>query len=181
MGKVKKLKVEKLFSYLAFIVSVATLCIFFYQTSLMKKQQYASVLPFLSMGNTEVNKNYSFILVNNGIGPAFIDEINIHYKDTIYRNMDVNGFFEEVISKKDTLFSSVGITHSTLRKGMLIPEKEMKHMLQLKRDINNFKEKRKRLRYWLNNEIKIAIKYSSVYGEQWSIIYPEEETPIKIK
>lgn len=177
----RKINIDRLFALFAFVISVCTLYVFFYQTSLMKKQQYASVLPFLSISNTLVDQDYAFILKNDGIGPAFIDEINIYYKDTVYHNKDVNDFFVEVIAKEDTLFNNTSTTHSTIRKGMLIPENDIKYMLQLNHKNKHFKKKQIALRDWLNNKIRIEVKYASIYEEKWKITYPIDETPIKIK
>lgn len=184
MGRLKKkfkISSDRLLAILAFVISVCTLYVFFYQTTLMKKQQYASVLPYLAIGNTQIDGDYSFVLENNGIGPAFIDEINIHYKDSIYKDTDINDFFTEVIIKQDTLFNSINITHSTISKGMLIPEKDTKYMLRLRRNATNFNEKHYRLRDWLNNKIKLEIKYSSIYGEKWKIVYQDIKTPLKLE
>ena len=177
----RKISTDRLLSLVAFVISCCTLYVFFYQTSLMKKQQYASVLPYLEIGNTQSNGDYSFIIQNNGIGPCFIDEINIHYNDSIYRNSDVNDFFEQVIIKQDTIINAHNVSHATIRKGMLIPEKEVRHMLRLGGDVKDFNKKQDRLRYWLNDEIKIEIIYSSVYGEQWRILAPETVVPIKLR
>ncbi len=184
MGGLKrkfKISADRLLAILAFVISVCTLYVFFYQTSLMKKQQFASVLPYLAIGNTQIEGDYSFILENNGIGPAFIDEINIHYNDSIYRNMDINDFFTEVIAKQDTMLNSMSITHSTISKGMLIPEKDTKYMLRLNRNTKDFRKKHYQLRNWLNNKIKLEIKYSSIYGEKWKIVYQEIKIPLKLE
>jgi len=180
-SSILKIKIEKLLTWLAFLVSVSTLYIFFYQTSLMKKQQYASVLPHLSVSNTEIDGDYSFVLTNNGIGPAFIDEINIHYKDSVFYNTDIYDFYSKVIVKKDTILNHKKIIHSTIQEGMLLPEREKKKMIVLPENVENFNKKRKLLREWLNNRISIEIKYSSVYKEQWSVVYPSQNIPIKIK
>lgn len=177
----RRINADRLLAILAFIVSVSTLYVFFYQTSLMKKQQYASVLPYLSVGNSGANKDYGFVLTNNGIGPAFIDEINIHYKDSVYRNIDINNFFEKVIRKEDTIFNSVNVTHSTIRKGMLVPHNQAIYMIKLSKKAKDFKIKHYKLRDWLNNKVKIEIKYSSVYKEKWHLIYPGKDAPIQIK
>lgn len=176
-----KISTDRLLSLVAFVISICTLYVFFYQTSLMKKQQYASVLPYLEISNTHIDGDYSFILKNNGIGPSFIDEINIHYRDSIYRGFDVNDFFEQVIVKHDTILKSNSISHATIRKGMLISEKEIKYMLRLRGDAKDFNLKQKRLRYWLNSQMKVEIIYSSVYGEQWKILTSETNMPIKIE
>lgn len=176
-----KIKSDKLMSGLAFVISLATLYVFFYQTSLIKKQQYASVLPYFEIGNTQLNGDYGFILENNGIGPGFINEIKIHYNDSVYNGYDVNDFFAYVILKQDTILDSYNVSHSSIRKGMLITEKETRYLLRLRQDAKNFELKQSRLRDWLNNKIKIEIIYSSVYEERWKIIYPETISPIKLK
>ncbi|NER14914.1 hypothetical protein GWK08_15770 [Leptobacterium flavescens] len=176
-----KINIEKIMAFLAFVVSICTLYLFFHQTSLMRKQQYASVLPYLEVGNTENNGNYGFVLNNNGIGPAFIEEINIHYKDSVYRNTDINDFYVKVMVKQDTLFKGSTVFHSTIRKGMLVPEREVKYMLGLRKEVKNFEILHQQLREWLNNKIRVEIKYSSVYKEKWRIIYPGQDTPEKIK
>ncbi|MFD2824400.1 hypothetical protein ACFS5M_12030 [Lacinutrix iliipiscaria] len=175
-----KLKPDKLMSGLAFVISLATLYVFFYQTSLIKKQQYTSVLPYFEIGNTQLGGDYSFILENNGIGPGFINEIKIHYKDSVYKGYDINDFYTEVILKQDTILNSQSISHSSIRKGMLITEKETRYLLRLKQDAENFDQKHLRLRDWLNKRIKIEITYSSIYDEQWKIIFPETLSPIKL-
>lgn len=181
MKKRFKINTDRLLAFFAFIISLFTLYVFFQQTSLMKKQQYASVLPYFAIGNTQVNGDYSFILENNGIGPGFIDEMNIHYKDSVYKNMDLNNFFIDVILKQDSLLNSSNITHATIRKGMLIPEKEIKYMIRLNNSDEDFEMKHYRLRQWFNEKIKVEIKYSSIYGEKWKIIYPEIDIPLKLK
>ena len=175
-----KIRLDKIFTILAFIVSVGTLYLFFHQTSLMKKQQYASVLPYLEISNTHIEDDYCFIISNNGIGPAFIDEINIHYNNTIYRNNDLNEFLLQVMVKEDTILNSNKITHSTIKIGMLIPQVNTKEMIRLKNDDINFDNMHYRLRDWLNKKIKIEIKYSSIYGEQWKLIYPIDDSPKKV-
>jgi len=177
----EKIGSDKLLSLMAFVISLCTLYVFFYQTSLMKKQQYASVLPYLEISNTQVDGDYGFIIQNNGIGPAFINEINILYKDSIYRDKDLINFYKDVIVKQDTVLNLYNVSHATIRKGMIMPEKEIKYMLRLSNNVKNFKKKQSQLRHWLNDVIKIEIKYSSVYDEQWKIMYPETLAPIKLK
>ena len=175
-----KFSLDRLLAVFAFMISLCTLYVFYQQTSLMKKQQYASVLPYFSISNTQINGDYSFILENNGIGPGFIEEINIHYQDSVYKNKDVNSFFIDVILKKDSLLNSSNITHATIRKGMLIPDNEKKDMIKLNSSDVDFENKHYKLRQWFNEKIKVEIKYSSIYGEKWKIIYPEIDVPLKL-
>ena len=79
---------DKLLSLFAFLVSVGTFSTFAYQTYLIQKQQYVSTMPYLMLflnsdGSGEYTQ-HSISLANNGIGPAFIQDIKIHYRDSIY-------------------------------------------------------------------------------------------------
>lgn len=182
-----KIKTDKASTLFALVVSLGTLFIILYQTKLIGKQfelqrqqQYASVLPYLTIYNTSINSKYTFEVENNGIGPAFIEEINIHYKDTIYKNHDLRDFFNVVIRKEDSLFFKHNdIGHSNLSKGMLIPANSKRSTISMGSYYT--KTEQNRMRYWLNNQIKTEIIYSSVYGEKWRIIYPSLNiTPEKI-
>ena len=92
----------------------------------------------------------------------------------------MNSFFIDVILKKDSLLNSSNITHATIRKGMLIPDNEKKDMIKLNSSDVDFENKHYKLRQWFNEKIKVEIKYSSIYGEKWKIIYPEIDVPLKL-
>ena len=182
-----KINFEKAATTLVIIASLGSLYIVSYQTSLMSKQfelqrqeQYTSVFPYLAMGNTSNKDMYGFIISNNGIGPALVDEINIHYNDSVYKNYDLRAFFTRVIIKEDSIFSKrTDIGHSTVSPGKLIPQNKTIHMIQ----ITGWEPKEvMALRKWFNKKIVTEIKYSSIYGEQWSIKYPSKNSiPKKIK
>lgn len=170
-----KISFEKATTLLVIIASLGSLFIIYRQTNLMDKQfklqrleQHKSVLPYLNLYNTnDDGKNYSYALANRGIGPALINEINITYKDSIYKNHDLRAFFNSVIVKEDSLFNDYSdIGHSTVRKGMLIPANSVKEMVvhQIKNG-----DKIRSLRNWFNQKIKIEIIFSSIYGEQWKL------------
>ena len=180
-----KISFEKASTLLVIIASLGSLFIIFRQTDLMSKQfdlqrleQHKSVLPYLTMYNTSNGSNYSYTLANKGIGPALINEINITYKDSIYKNHDLRTFFNAVIVKEDSLFKNYkDIGHSSISKGMLLPTNSTSFMVSHKSDNKN---KVKSLRKWFNQKINIEIIFSSIYGEQWRLS-SFSNTPIKIK
>lgn len=164
----KKWNSDNWISFAAIVASLGTLFTVVYQTNLYRKQQYASVLPYLEIWNSNSDDSYRLILINNGIGPAFIEEVNIIYQDSSY-SMDPANFLEQVIILEDTI-RYVG--HSNIRKGRLVPAGNSINLLQ----IMDNKENADKLRSWFNgsNAVRkevpeIEIVYSSVYGEKWKI------------
>jgi hypothetical protein len=180
-----KISFEKATTLLVIIASLGSLFIIYRQTNLMSKQfelqrleQHKSVLPYLTMFNTTNNKTYGYAVSNKGIGPALIDEINITYKDSIYKNHDLRDFFKAVIIKEDSLFKGQkDIGHSTLREGMLIPASESITAAYYN---SNDRVRVRSLRKWFNEKIEIEIIFSSIYGEQWQL-KSNYSTPIKIQ
>jgi len=180
-----KLSFEKATTLLVIIASLGSLFIIYRQTNLMDKQfelqrleQHKSVLPYLTLYNTNDSNNYSFTLANRGIGPAFVNEINITYKDSTYKNHDLRTFFKAVIVKEDSLFMDYeDIGHSSISKGMLIPANTAKNMVMHQ---TKNKQKIKSLRNWFNRKVKIEILFSSIYGEQWNLS-SFSNSPVKTK
>ena len=106
-----KLNFTKASTALALIASLGSLYIVFYQTHLMGKQfelqrqeQYTSVFPYVSLANTGNKERYGYLISNSGIGPALIEQINIHYKDSVYENYEPRTAFINIIAKEDSLF-----------------------------------------------------------------------------
>ncbi|GAB4246597.1 MAG: hypothetical protein Tsb0034_25550 [Ekhidna sp.] len=156
---------DRLLSLVAIIASLGTLFTIVYQTNLIRKEQYASVLPYLEMWNSNPGKDgesYIFLLMNNGIGPAFLKEVKIHYNDSVYTD-DPASFAHKVIKPKDALSN---FFYSNIKKGRLIPAGQRLELIGVKNDSTNASI----LRRWFSNRnvLEVEIVYESVYGERWS-------------
>ena len=70
----------------------------------MRKQQYASVLPYLEiwLGTNNKDQLFDLRLLNNGIGPAFIEEIRIVHNGQVYPG-DPLSFYRTKIIQEDTI------------------------------------------------------------------------------
>ena len=173
---------EKIISVSAFVISIATLLALMYQIriageqnelvrqqqELMRKQQYASVLPYLEIwiGTNNKDQLFDLRLLNNGIGPAFIEEIRIVHNGQVYPG-DPFTFYRTKIIQEDTI--RMGFYNIT--KGRVIPaEKEIPMMssnyFSSEEDLDKFTK-------WFQRPTKepalaqVEIVYSSVYGERW--------------
>ncbi len=162
MAKFKFPTSDKSVSMLALFVSVATFMMFSYQTRLMKKQAYASVLPYVEIWyNRPDEQHFNFNLVNSGIGPAFIQDYYIEYKDSTYQ-MDPGTFVNKVINKAD----SIQFTYSNLRKGRLVPAGESVILLSADESKDSA---RTLFNLFSQEDAKLIIHFSSVYNENWRV------------
>jgi hypothetical protein len=166
---------DKLLSLFAFLISVGTFATFAYQTyliseqqELIRKEQYASVLPYLTiytwnggLGDASVR------LVNNGVGPAFIDAVKIYYNDTTY-NFGTAQFFQELINLEGYPRGHFNISSMGIATGMVIPAGQEVELIGSNNKATE--EKISELFFGDDSEkAKIEITYSSVYEETWVI------------
>lgn len=172
----KRWSSDRWFSFVAIVTSFGTLFTILYQTQLTRKQQYASVLPYLEMWNSSPGRegyNYKYVLINNGIGPAFIRDVKVHYADSTYA-IDPANFARLVIKPKDSLSSYF---YSNISKGRVVPAGGEIDLVGVKNDTVNAGI----LRSWFanNDTLQVEIIYESVYGERWSARgVAREPTPI---
>jgi hypothetical protein len=166
---------EKLLSISAILVSIGTFIVFAYQTNLIRKQQYMSVLPYLQFANYHnYSPKYKFVLTNKGIGPAIVTSTKI----------SINGKTEEkdlatYLGKNiNYLRDSIGFVTSSIYKGMIIAQNESIELVKLdsKNRINNSE---KLLRMIHNDSLNFIIEYKSIYGEKWRINI-KDFIPVKI-
>ncbi len=154
---------DKFLSLSAILISFATFATLIYQTRIFQKQQYASVLPYLEIWNSNpTDSKYRLLLINNGIGPAFIKDIKIHFQGKQY-NYDPSTFYGNVIFPKDT----IRFISSNIVKGQLIPAGEEIEMVLVENSVEDVRKMRK---LFGNQRAKIEVVYSSVYEEQWRIV-----------
>ncbi len=172
MATSKRRVVVSLDTYLSILAVVSSFCaigITFYQAFLQRTQQYASVMPILDSYNTSVMADgtlgYAFIIINNGLGPAFVEEASFYYGDKKYNS--VSKFEAALLNQSGIIDSSSRV--SDLWKGRVIAQGERFSLIELKS-----KAAEQNLRKNLD-KAKIQILYKSVYGEKWLHTYPTNE------
>ena len=160
---------DKIVSFSAILISLATMAIYLYQTHLIQKQQHASVMPYLSIVTSSYSQSHFLVqLSNDGLGPAMIDKVKVHYLKKEYVDCDLPTFFDQKNPvKKDSLLTSAS-TWSNIGEGQLIPAGKTINLIE----INKNSEMAKTLsNYFWNNKtpIELEIIYSSIYGDRWSV------------
>ena len=153
---------DKFLSLLAFLISIGTFSTFAYQTYLIQKQQYANVLPYLMITYDHGGDYFQVDVTNSGVGPAFVQDLTIHYQDSSYR-MNLRPFAYQMIQPDSS--SAYNVSSSALPQGYAIPSKESVLLIG-----SNNRETADLLKgIFFKDDTEIEIVYSSVYDEQWRI------------
>ena len=164
---------DKFLSLSALLVSLLTLIVFVYQTDLIRKQQFRSVYPHLVLTNQASGSlNYQYVLLNQGIGPAMLKDINItHLSGEKYESLAE--YVASEINEKDSIF----FYNSDIYEGRLIPAGEEIPLFGMisekelaKYGVRNTIYGANKLRSIINNDsLEVRITYESIYEESWTI------------
>ena len=165
---------QKLLSITAVLISIGTLLVFLYQTNLVRKQQYMSVLPYLEFQNyATFSKDYKLVLKNKGIGPALITSREIIIKGKKL-DLDVGTYVQKYMRLED----SIEFVITNVNKGNLISEKEGIELVSL-RSVTSTTGLDKLHGLIYNDSLEFVVKYESVYGEGWQVS-SRNPTPVKM-
>ncbi len=151
-------------SITAVVTSFCALTITIYQAYLQRKQQYASVMPvldvYLNNGDIDSDARYDFdyVLVNNGIGPAFIRKFEYWYKGKKRES------FRDIVNEEIKIggpSEAVSIEYSGLWEGRIIPQNQEIKLVSI--DGNALPQRL----YERSGTIRLKVWYESIYGERW--------------
>lgn len=151
---------DKIVSFSAILISLATMGVYIYQTHLIQKQQSASVMPYLRMSYSYDQDRFQFLITNEGLGPAFIDEVNTYYKGKKY-SRDIAIFFQDHYRKID---STIYLSYSNIEEGMLFSNGKKINIVSKFNSVENTKKLRK---IFFDEKLEMEVIYSSIYGEKW--------------
>ena len=185
---------EKVMSISALFVSAISLFALFYQLSLareenelIRKQQSASVIPYLQFEEIYNVRSFSIHLVNKGVGPAFVKSVSFSINDSIEFDNSTSTLLylmREQIKKGDSIGYGGSIT---VKKNTVVQPTENLLVFEItstiKEDfsgVKNFKD------YMNNTPFKFTLIYEDIYGNQWELSNKKQQgfqfiTPILVK
>ena len=172
MGKKIKWNSDKILAISAMSISFITLFIFIYQTNLMSKQNYLSILPYLSISTSDnsADNTFAITLDNYGVGPAIIESVTVSY---LGKNEDLsdydNEFLKYLKTKAPVLDSVKAISYSTLDKGVAIPAGDKYNILTIYNSEKDYKLYKRILEGLIKKGLYFEIKYKSIQDEHWRI------------
>lgn len=163
---------DKLVSLSAISISFITLLIFIYQTNLMRRQNYISIMPYLMLSTTNNSEKNTFEinLKNHGVGPAIIESAVLTYQGERYRLEDYNHyFFNFLASKAPGVDSMKSVSYSSLDIGLAIPANSNYNILTVKGDPQEFQKIRAAISSLLEEGLEFEVVYRSIQNERWRI------------
>lgn len=173
---------EKIMSISALFVSAISLIALFYQLNLareenelIRKQQSASVLPYLSQWSSNTSNSLKIIFGNKGVGPAFIKKVTFEINDTVFYNSDhLFDYIMTNIYKKDSI--KLSALTSTFSKGYVLPANETIEIITMNdvKDINTLRK------FMSDKTLDCTVIYADVYGTQWSLSSKNDNSITKI-
>ncbi len=174
MGTKFKITTDRIIGLSAMVISVLTLIIFIYQTTLMREQSRLSVLPRLVIQTDETPVDtffqWSFFINNKGIGPAIIEELSIEKGGKIYPLRFVD-FFEKLYPDYEEYGEF--IQSFNLFVGSTISQQESVKLCTFQVAINKLDDFLAYISYNPEQDdvlpFNLEIVYSSIYQERWKI------------
>ena len=173
---------EKIVSITAITISIVTLIIFVQQTQIMKRQNYLSILPYLTISTTtnEHAKTFELNLINQGVGPAIIESVTFIYEGERYDLADYDhymlAFLQDKVPELDSL---INVSSSSLDKGMAIPANTSYNVIRVKESEKDFYLITQTLTQLLEEGFDYEIIYKSIQHERWKI-YNNSEGPERL-
>ncbi|TKD66236.1 hypothetical protein FBT53_05005 [Flavobacterium sp. ASW18X] len=167
-----KLNTNTLLSLTAMLVSVLTLVIFIYQTNLMRKQNYISILPYVQFAerNHSSGNVYELSLKNHGIGPAILESVQmIYYGEVESLTTYDNSIVTYLKSKNSALDSLDNFTFSTLNPGIAIPANQSYSFLKVAESAKDYTLITDAIAELLADGLEYKIVYKSIQDERWQI------------
>ena len=157
MATNRKINYELIISMSAVLMSFIAVIVSIQQTKIAREQQKAGMWPHLETFNTHPDSSlYTFVVSNQGVGPAIIKKCEIYIQDTIY------GDFLGILV--DYHLNGV---YSNIRKDKIIQAGQNFEMIKIGGSKNIdmwFKVQREFMK-------GIKIQYASIYGDCWEISY----------
>lgn len=171
---------DRVVSLSAMAVGVCSLFITLYQTYLTREAQSASVLPYLAFGITSTNDGAYLTLRNDGLGPARLESVRIHFKGQTTETDPYDFFLAHRTGSPPP-----GLSVDRVTPGRLLPANSTIYMLGIAGGTERIKTLGDMLRLftvadappsWLDelqardgDKAVIDIVFSSVYGERWRL------------
>ncbi|PHN03902.1 hypothetical protein [Flavilitoribacter nigricans] len=152
-----------LISVCALIVSITQTRIMIRQSELMDVQARASVRPILQINKyqafdpkTKQLTEYRLVAANGGVGPATIDELQVEYKGKqvndwwdIFATMDLHDSIPDYLTTGQ-------LNNTVIQAGQAVTFLDLTDNIALARIV-----------YRSLDSIKMSIRYSSIYGDEF--------------
>lgn len=165
----RQLNQRSFIALMATVVSICALCVSLYQAKLLRKQQLASVWPYVSIGGTNTSYNleqsWGIKLTNNGLGPAIIEKVEIKYAGS---EMPFRVLKDSLYAQHSRLDSLKNLNYSIqeIERGTVIPANTSIEWLAFNLSFSERPKGVSAAKTHMKN-LQLRVQYKSLYGERW--------------
>ena len=163
---------NRLLSLTAMLISLFTLIIFVYQTNLLRRQNFISIRPYLSVETSDDagNNQYRIDLTNNGVGPAVLERVRFRYNDTWYDLVDFDhSLYSFLVARAPALDTLRSISFSLVEPGRAIPANTTYNLFTVNDSGTGRELVARTLERLLDEGTEYEIVYRSIQDERWKI------------
>ncbi|MEO1517088.1 MAG: hypothetical protein AAFV95_18840 [Bacteroidota bacterium] len=180
--------INRITSMAAIFISVLSMIAVIYQSYLSREeneliriQQSATVLPYLSGSFSENDNKFQIVLENKGVGPAFIKKVTFRAVDAENKDsllFDNSDKVFQYMRQKSAFLQPLRLRTSTLVANMLLSQNEVKRIAEFfYEDDKQLQQIRQELQRF---DVSMEVVYEDVYGTAWmyhsSKGFPEKVT-----
>lgn len=156
-NKRRFLNPEMFIALSAVLVGVCALTVSVYEANIFRKQQKASVWPYLELSYSHTHNNFSYYIQNKGVGPAIMKWMVIKIDDKPIKNWSD---YRRVIFTNDSV-----LTRTSYINGRVISPNEIIKMISF----SNEKAMQQAQAAINNNRISVEFCYSSIFDDFWTV------------
>jgi len=160
---------DKILTFVAIFISCLALAVSIIQTRILQKQSQAAVWPRLDVLDSFGGDYYNLAVVNQGVGPAIISNVEYLFQDTtFYSILELAQYIGVEDGKKNNKKSvHVNIGYSEINEGRVIKPSESID-IYIAKDSNTV-----RLAHEYFDDLDIRLDYCSIYEHCWR--YEQDE------
>jgi len=154
---------------MATVISVCAFCVSVYQTQLARRQQLASVWPYLSIGGygtaNSTSQSWGLRVVNNGLGPAIIESVKIGFAGQAQPFKKIVDSLYIKTTRMDSL-KTLNYSINEIERGNVISAGSTVEWLSFDLQFSSTPPGEPASKRFLPN-LQLVIQYKSLYGERW--------------
>jgi len=158
--------IELLVGIAAVLLSLCALVVSVVQTRIAEAQKGAAVWPHLQVEDSHLDADFTLAVLNNGVGPAVVDSVSLHYGDQTYAQG--RDLYDAEVRRFGAADSSVavGTFFSSLNVGDVVQAGESAGLVSTLRGRAVADRLSEVVR---DSSFHLRVRYRDVYGTCWQL------------
>ena len=146
------------------VIAIASMLFAGYGNFLQKRHNIKSVMPILNILAEVTDSRMYIILVNNGVGPAIINELV--WKNRISSNSSLYDMINSTFATSGFIFTTCAIG---INKRALSPQRNIILFDYMEREDRNFIREKEKMLEFISN-LNLFVSYTDIYNSKFEKI-----------